>query len=133
VFSDFHLFDRLYGLRPVPQAEVDALLEGMEIRNKVSVVNDRFSTLNLSGGQRKRVALVVALLEDRPIFILDEWAADQDPQFRRKFYTEILPDLKRRGHTVLAVTHDDQYFHLADRHIRMEYGRMSEMDQGAAS
>src|ERR1700733_3181396 len=111
VFSDFHLFRRLYGLRDVPPGKIDGLLEMLEIRNKVSVVDDRFDTLELSGGQRKRIGLLVAMLEDRPIYVLDEWAADQDPEFRRKFYTELLVELKRRGKTVLAVTHDDQYFH----------------------
>jgi putative ATP-binding cassette transporter len=79
--------------------------------------------LNLSTGQRKRLALIVALLDDKAILVFDEWAADQDPVFRKRFYEEILPDLKRRGKTVIAATHDDRYFSVADRVLKMECGR----------
>jgi putative pyoverdin transport system ATP-binding/permease protein len=125
VFSDFHLFRRLYGMMEAAQEKIDALLARLEIQDKTRVVNGVFDTLDLSGGQRKRIALVVALLEDRPAIDLDEWAADQDPVFRKKFYEEMLVELKRRGKTIIAITHDDHYFHLADRQIRMEYGQVA--------
>jgi putative ATP-binding cassette transporter len=125
VFSDYHLFARLYGMMDATQARIDALLQRLEIEDKTRVVNGEFDTLDLSGGQRKRVALLVALLEDRPIIVLDEWAADQDPVFRRKFYQEMLPELKRQGKTIIAITHDDQYFGTADRQLRMEYGQVA--------
>lgn len=128
VFSDFQLFESLLGLPndSVLVAKVKALLHSLKLENKVQFENGRFSTLALSQGQRKRLALLAAVLEDRPIYLFDEWAADQDPQFKRVFYTEILPELKSRGKLVLAVTHDDQYFHLADRHIKLESGRIVE-------
>lgn len=87
-------------------------------------VDGKFSTINLSGGQRKRLALIVSYLEDRPIFLFDEWAADQDPVFKRVFYTELLPDLKGRGKTVIVITHDDAYFSCADRLIKVVDGRV---------
>jgi putative ATP-binding cassette transporter len=86
------------------------------------VRNGAFTTTDLSTGQRKRLALVHAYLERRPIMVLDEWAADQDPTFRRIFYTEILPDLKRQGKTLIVISHDDRYFNAADRYIRLEDG-----------
>ena len=92
--------------------------------DKTSISENSFSTVDLSTGQRKRIALLVALLEDRPIVVLDEWAADQDPQFRRKFYRELLADLKKLGKTAIAITHDDRYFDAADRCVRMEYGKL---------
>ncbi|UEM24885.1 cyclic peptide export ABC transporter (plasmid) [Skermanella mucosa] len=120
VFTDYHLFRRLYGL---PEADVSSLLRQMEIDHKVSMSGRDFESLDFSAGQKKRLALIVALLEDRPIIVLDEWAADQDPIFRRKFYEELLPAFKAMGKTVVAVTHDDRYFHLADRRLHMEEGR----------
>lgn len=82
----------------------------------------QITNIDLSSGQRKRLALVLALLEDRSIFLFDEWAAEQDPPFRRKFYREILPELKRQGKTVVAVTHDDDQYDVADRVLKMQFG-----------
>jgi putative ATP-binding cassette transporter len=122
VFSEYHLFERLYGLYDVAPERVRELLATMQISDKTAFENGRFTTLDLSHGQRKRLALLVAILEDRPILVLDEWAADQDPPFRRYFYEELLPSLKREGRTIIAVTHDDKYFGMADRVVKMEYG-----------
>ncbi len=125
IFSDFHLFDRLYGLEDVDPAAVRALITRMELDDKVEFVDGRFTTLDLSTGQRKRLAMIVSLLEARPIYVFDEWAADQDVHFREVFYTEILPQLKREGRTVIAVSHDDKYWHLCDRRIVMDLGGLA--------
>ncbi len=122
VFADFHLFNRLFGMEDKDPAEVEALIARMELGGKVTFRNGRFSTTNLSTGQRKRLALIAALLEDREIYLFDEWAADQDAHFRETFYTDLLPELKRRGKTVLAVTHDDRYWPLCDRRLTMDLG-----------
>ena len=122
IFSDYFLFDRFYGRRDVDAGRVVALLRQMELEGKVSYADGRFSTLDLSTGQRKRLAMVAALLDDKPIYIFDEWAADQDPGFRRYFYEGLLGELKARGKTVLAVTHDDRYFGVADRVVKMGEG-----------
>lgn len=122
VFTDFHLFDAIYGLETIDRAKLDALLDLTELRQKITIEGTQISTTRLSTGQRKRLALVLTLLEDRPIVILDEWAADQDPQFRRKFYREILPALKESGKTIIAVTHDDEFYSVADRVLKMQYG-----------
>lgn len=124
IFSDFHLFRRLYGLLGTDDAAVTALLRQMQIDHKVQFTNNRFSNLELSSGQRKRLALVVSLLEDRPILVFDELAADQDPAFRRFLYEELLPALKAEGRTVIAATHDDRYFHVADKVVKLEYGKV---------
>jgi putative pyoverdin transport system ATP-binding/permease protein len=133
VFSDYHLFKRLFGLMDAAQAQIDALLDLLEIRDKTKVEKGVFGTLDLSGGQRKRVALLVALIEDRPIVVLDEWAADQDPVFRKKFYEEMLPELKRQGKTVIAITHDDHYFRVADRQLKLEYGQVAADVRGTSN
>lgn len=127
VYADGHLFRRLYGLKAHDPVWRDSLLRMFELDGIVSVSGDRFSRIDLSTGQKKRLALVAALLEERPVLVLDEWAADQDPQFRRKFYREILPALKARGLTIIAVTHDDHYFEVADTRLHMEDGRLSEV------
>ncbi|HRX88910.1 MAG TPA: ATP-binding cassette domain-containing protein, partial [Steroidobacteraceae bacterium] len=98
-------------------------LQLLQIDHKVSVQAGKFSTTDLSQGQRKRLALVVAYLEDRPIYVFDEWAADQDPDYKRVFYSQLLPDLKARGKAVVVVTHDDRYFHLGDRVVVLEDGK----------
>jgi putative ATP-binding cassette transporter len=127
IFADYHLFQRLYGIPDPDPAEVEGQLARFELTGKTSVANGEFRTLNLSTGQRKRVALIVGLLEKRRILLLDEWAAEQDPDFRRKFYDELLPELHRAGVTVVLVTHDDRYLGQLDRMgrgLRMQDGRL---------
>ena len=126
VFTDYHLFRSAYGFEGIEPERVYELLVWMKLDHVTGFHDGRFDSINLSAGQRKRLALVVALLEDRPIIVLDEWASDQDPGFRRVFYREILPRLKQEGKTVIAVTHDDHYFDAADRRIHMEEGRIVE-------
>lgn len=130
VFSDFFLFDMLLGLKD-PHLDESArhYLAKLHLDRKVRVEDGVLSTLDLSQGQRKRLALLTAYLEDRPIYLFDEWAADQDPQFKELFYLQLLPELKRRGKTVIAITHDDQYYRVADRIIKLDYGRI-EYDGG---
>jgi len=128
IFSDFHLFDKLYGLRDIEPFKVNDLLKLMEISDKTTYDDNRFSNLRLSTGQRKRLALLVTFLEDKQIYIFDEWAADQDPHFRDFFYEHLLKDLKSRGKTIIAVTHDDRYFHCADRVLKMDCGQFVEFD-----
>ena len=133
VFTDFHLFKKLYGLSDASSELIDRLLKLMRLSEQTAFKDDLFTTLALSTGQRKRLAMVVALLEDRPLYTFDEWAADQDPEFRRYYYEELLPDLKRRGKTVIAISHDDRYFHCADRVITMEYGAIREIEVNPSS
>jgi putative ATP-binding cassette transporter len=127
VFSDFHLFTRLYGLGDPDPAVAAALLAELGIAGKTQIRGGALSTVDLSTGQRKRLAYAVNRLADRQIYVFDEFAADQDPQFRAYFYTELLPRLKREGKTVIAVTHDDRWFGVADRVLKMDYGRVAEI------
>lgn len=126
VFADHHLFDRAVGERATDGAFLGALLERFELRGRLTPVEGRFPDLNLSRGQRARLALVFALVEDRPIYVFDEWAAEQDPIYRRRFYEEFVPELKERGKTVVVITHDDRFFHLADRVWHFNEGGMVE-------
>lgn len=125
IFSDFHLFEHMLDAASAElDAQGNALLEKLHLQHKVQVRDGAFTTRALSQGQRKRLALVVAYLEDRPFLVFDEWAADQDPVFKEVFYRELLPELKSKGKAVLVISHDDRYFHLADRLIRMENGQV---------
>ncbi|HUL99727.1 MAG TPA: ATP-binding cassette domain-containing protein [Mycobacterium sp.] len=127
VFTDFHLFEDYLGFdRPDIDDEVRYYLTEMQLAHKVTVRDGRLSTVALSAGQRKRLALLTALLEDRPIYVFDEWAADQEPRFRDVFYTEILTGLARRGKTVIVITHDDRYFHCADQIIKLDFGQLAD-------
>jgi len=125
VFSDFYLFDSLMGLHGADLDEqAQRYLRQLHLERKVKIKDQKFSTIFLSQGQRKRLALLTAYLENRPVYIFDEWASDQDPQFKNIFYRQLLPELKARGKTVLVVTHDDSYFSCADRIIKLDYGQV---------
>jgi len=129
VFADFYLFERLLGIEiPRLDAQTENYLVKLHLEHKVQVKNGTLSTTALSQGQRKRLALLTAYLEDRPIYLFDEWASDQDPQFKEIFYKQILLELKQQGKTIIAISHDDRYFHLADRVLKLDYGKL-EYDQ----
>ena len=130
IFPDFHLFDRLHGLHDVDPRAVDEMLARMELEAKVTFEDGQFSTTDLSTGQRKRLAMAASLLEDRDIYLFDEWAADQDPHFREIFYRELLPGLRRQGKTVIAVTHDDRYWSLCDRRLTLDFGTVRSEEAG---
>jgi putative ATP-binding cassette transporter len=135
IFVDYHLFQRLYGIVDPGPGEINRLLTQFRLTDKTRLTGGEFTTLDLSGGQRKRLALIVSLLEKRPILLLDEWTADQDPDFRRKFYDELLPDLKQAGETVVVITHDDRYLAELDlpaRKLRMDEGRFVGQDSVAS-
>ena len=122
-----HLFDRLHGFEAQTiDAQARRYLGLLHLDHKVVREGGLLSTTELSRGQRKRLALLTAYLEDRPIYVFDEWAADQDPQFKEVFYTRLLPELKWRGKTVLVITHDDGYFGVADRVLKLEDGKLIE-------
>lgn len=126
VFSDGFIFETLLGLdKPQLDQEAQDYLAQFQIDHKVQVKDGTLSTIDLSQGQKKRLALLTAYLEDRPIYVFDEWAADQDPQFREIFYYQLLPGLIARGKTVIVISHDDRYYHVADRIITLDYGKIT--------
>ncbi len=132
VFSDFFVFERLLGIEASTLDEkARGYLRKLHLEKKVEVRDGVLSTIDLSQGQRKRLALLTAYLEDRPIYLFDEWAADQDPFFKEIFYLELLPELKARGKTVIVISHDDHYYHVADRILKLDYGKI-EADLPAA-
>jgi putative pyoverdin transport system ATP-binding/permease protein len=124
VFSDFYLFERLTGVDPAKERRARELLERFGLAHKVTIAGGGFSTTALSQGQRKRLALLAACLEDRSIFILDEWAADQDPSFKRTFYQDIVPSLRAQGKTLVVISHDDRYYRVADRILKLDSGKV---------
>lgn len=125
VFADYHLFTRLYGIEASALEKAQYWLERLDMADKVRIHQSSFTTTNLSTGQRKRLALISALLENKPVLILDEWAADQDPHFRTVFYEQILPELRADGKMIICVTHDDRWFEIADQLLHMEAGRLN--------
>lgn len=126
VFFDFHLFDGdLSYIAPPLLERANEYLRMLELDGLVQLQSGTFSTVALSQGQKRRLALVNAYLEDREVYLFDEWAADQDPGFKAVFYRRLLPELRARGKTVIAVTHDDRYFDVADQLIKLEDGRLT--------
>lgn len=131
VFADFYLFENLLAANGQDlDQQARGYLHALHLEHKVKVTDGVLSTTQLSSGQRKRLALLSAYMEDRPFYLFDEWASDQDPLFKELFYTQLLPELKSRRKTVLVITHDDRYFHLADRVIKLDYGRIDERSPG---
>ena len=124
VFSDFYLFDQIIGIDDINLDKWIDYIKLFELSDKVTLTGDKLSTTELSTGQRKRLALIIALMENKPILVLDEWAADQDPYFRKRFYREIIPMLKKEGITILAITHDDKYYYCADSLYKMDEGKL---------
>ncbi len=125
VFSEFYLFEQLLGLGYLDlDTRAREYLTKLQLDHKVKVRDGRLSTTELSRGQRKRLALLTSYLEDRPIYVFDEWAADQDPLFKQIFYHQLLPELKTKGKTVIVISHDDRYYHIADRIIKLDYGKI---------
>jgi len=134
VFSDGFIFETLLGLdQPELDQEAKDYLAQFQIDHKVQIKDGVLSTIDLSQGQKKRLALLTAYLEDRPIYVFDEWAADQDPQFREIFYYQLLPGLISRGKTVIVISHDDRYYHVADRIISLDYGKIARDDSAKNS
>lgn len=128
IYSDYYLFDRILG-KQVEQDQVEHYLRVLKLDSKVSYKDGKFSTLSLSDGQRRRMALIAAFIEDKHLYLFDEWAADQDPNFKEAFYHEILPSLRARGKAVIVITHDDRYFHVADKVITMSDGAITDVKQ----
>ncbi|QNH20769.1 cyclic peptide export ABC transporter [Xanthomonas sp. GW] len=130
IYSDYHLFDQLLGVDDDGlQAQVEHYLAALHLDRKVSYKDGRFSTLALSDGQRRRMALLSSIIDDKELYLFDEWAADQDPTFKSVFYNEILPSLRAQDKAVVAITHDDRYFDLADQLIVMEEGKVARIER----
>jgi len=128
IFYDFHLFEYLLGYPGDVRESAEQYIERFGLSKKVTVSDNKFSTIDLSSGQRRRLALIMAYLEDKPIYLFDEWAADQDPVFKRIFYTELLPQLQARGKTIIVISHDDSYYHCADRVLSLRQGQLHDLN-----
>ena len=132
IYSDFYLFKKIYGIKVERLEQVYTWLGDLGLSDKVSIVDGEFSTLDLSKGQRKRLAILKSYLEDRPIYFFDECAADLDPDFKNFFYNELLPKMRAEGKILLIITHDERYFDLADKTYKMEMGNLFEMNYSKA-
>lgn len=125
IFPSPYIFEKLYQINTADkQDQIHQYLRILKLEDKVKIENGRYSTLELSTGQLKRLALLQCFLEDSPIYLFDEWAADQDPEYRRFFYTQLLPEMKSHGKIIIAITHDDHYFHIADQILKMQNGKL---------
>jgi putative ATP-binding cassette transporter len=133
IFSDYYLFERFWVLDdPETQRRVADYLTALQLQHKVTIKNGRFSTIALSDGQRRRLALLVALMEDRNLYVFDEWAADQDAAFKEVFYNKLLPELKARNKAVVVISHDERYFDIADKILVMEEGLLAKAQPSKA-
>ncbi|TXH77535.1 MAG: cyclic peptide export ABC transporter [Lysobacteraceae bacterium] len=130
IYSDYYLFDKILGVKDEGLTDmVDHYLKALRLDGKVAYRNGKFTTLSLSDGQRRRMALLVSMIDDKELYLFDEWAADQDPTFKLVFYNEILPALKAKGKAIVAITHDDRYFHLADQIVVLSEGLVARVER----
>jgi putative pyoverdin transport system ATP-binding/permease protein len=128
-FNPPFLFEKLYSIDTTMKSdEITAYLKMLHLDEKVSIADNKYNTIDLSAGQRKRLALLQCYLEESPVYLFDEWAADQDPDYRNFFYRTLLPEMKRLGKIVIAITHDDHYFDVADKILRMQQGSLVNID-----
>jgi len=134
VFSPTYLFEKLYDIDTQKKGiDIKHYLNVLDLDKKVQIENGKYSTIDLSGGQRKRLALLQCYLEDSPIYLFDEWAADQDPEYRKFFYRTLLPEMKKMGKIIIAITHDDHYFDVADQVLKMDQGKLKAYHQQATT
>jgi len=126
IFTQFHVFRQLYGMEDVTPEQGDAVIDKVHLTGITTIRGEGITRIDLSAGQRRRLALAIALLEDRNILILDEFVADQDPEKRDYFFRTLLPWLKQQGKTVVVSTHDLAWLECADRVISFENGKMTE-------
>lgn len=121
IFGDFYLFDKILSS---DEALIDTWLDLLQMKHKLIIDNHIITNTELSTGQKKRVALLLAITDDKPILLLDEWAADQDPHYRTVFYEQLIPIMKRMGKTLIVISHDDRFFGCADRVLQLKQGRL---------
>ncbi|MDE9462776.1 serine hydrolase [Xenorhabdus bovienii] len=131
IFSDNWLFKRVYDPALLPLREaVNQNIALLGLTQKATLLSDgAFDNIKLSTGQRKRLSLAMLLADPSPLVVLDEWAADQDPRSKARFYKEWLPMLKAQNRIVFVVTHDDEYFSEADVLITMKNGQLIELKE----
>jgi ABC-2 type transport system ATP-binding protein len=107
---------RSYYLKPRPLAELLAVVELTADRNA--------QVRRLSGGQRRRLDLALALAGDPDLIFLDEPTTGFDPESRRRCWAAI-ENLRALGKTVLLTTHYlDEVERLADRMAILQDGRI---------
>jgi putative ATP-binding cassette transporter len=126
IFTTFHVFRQLYGLEGTSAELADETVERVRLSGITSIRSEGISRLDLSAGQRRRLALAIALLEDRNVMILDEFVADQDPEQREYFFGTLLPWLKSRGKTLVISTHDLHWLPYCDRVLTFQNGKVTE-------
>ncbi|PZF77330.1 hypothetical protein DK847_08390 [Aestuariivirga litoralis] len=127
IFTQFHVFRQLYGIEGIAREKAEAVLKAVHLYGATDIQNDAFTRIDLSAGQRRRLALAVALIEDRNVLVLDEFVADQDPDRRTYFFRKMLPALKARGKTLVVSTHDLAWLDCCDRVFSFENGQMTEL------
>lgn len=127
IFAQFHVFRQMYGLENIDTTKAAAVFEKVGLKDMTGIDNATITRLDLSAGQRRRLALAIVLLEDRDFLILDEFVADQDPGQREYFFKTLLPELKSRGKTILVSTHDMQWIDCCDRLYRFDDGKFAEL------
>ncbi len=125
VFGDFCLFEGVADLRLEDLgAHVDWLtaplkLDAVALTARSSVDG----SAPMSSGERRRIALLRAVVEDRPFLVLDEWAVDQDPEYKDFFYQAFLPRMRAARKLIVVISDDERYFHIADRLLWLERGK----------
>ncbi|HEY1421587.1 MAG TPA: ABC transporter ATP-binding protein [Candidatus Dormibacteraeota bacterium] len=119
------LYGGLYGLS-LTKAKVLDLLRDMRLDQEAS---KRFS--QLSGGQQKRLSLLIATVHEPELVLLDEPTAGLDPQARRQLWDRI-DAIRKTGRSILLTTHSmEEAQSVCDRVAIMDHGRILTEDTPA--
>jgi putative pyoverdin transport system ATP-binding/permease protein len=125
IFAKYHVFRTLFGLGHIHDRDVSATIIKVNLSGQTGVIKGVFTRMELSAGQKRRLALAVSLLENRDILILDEFVQDQDPNQRAFLFEQLLPELKEKGKTIILSTHDLAWTKACDKLVRLENGKIA--------
>ena len=138
VFQDFHLFPRLTTVENVAVPLIlkrrkwdEAIKEALQALEKVGLAQRAgLSPQKLSGGEQQRVAIARAIVSQPDILVLDEPTASLDGDTGRKIVEFVKRDVLNEKRCIIIVTHDDRISEFADRMVKMEDGKLIEIEKG---
>lgn len=139
IFQAHNLFSSLTALQNVRMAlevqpqgaarreqdeRCEAMLRAVGLGDRV-----HYKPGGLSGGQKQRVAVARGLVHEPEILLADEPTAALDEESGRKVVTLFQQQARQRGVAIVIVTHDNRILDVADRVVKMDFGRIARDSQ----
>ncbi len=133
IFQQFHLVNYLTALENVMMAQYYHSMpdeeEAMEVLESVGL-KDRAKHLpnQLSGGEQQRVCIARALVNHPDIILADEPTGNLDEK-NEFIVMDIFEKLHNKGSSIIVVTHDQEVGDEAERIIRLDHGRIADVEK----